>query len=190
MPEIWRSSMLRFSAFKHFPIFASGMLVYHLFMSFNVEKRDAGDYKGYGNVLLMTGVLLYEALTQNWLPSFFGDMYYWQGLVYGCIFLGLGLSPWSWAVNKGTRLLGKISYSVYLNHTTVIFLMTPIYRWLYLNSLTLTLAFLISLLLTFAVVLPISALTYRFIELPGIAAGKWVIARINQKNAGVRTSKK
>ena len=42
-----------------------------------------------------------------------------------------GLSPWKLVVNRATRYLGKISYSLYLNHPTVALLLTPAYRWLY-----------------------------------------------------------
>ena len=75
-------------------------------------------------------------------------------------------------MGKTTRYLGKISYSLYLNHTTVVFLLTPVYRWFYSQTPYLTLAMLASVALTFAVTVPLSILTYKLIEAPGIALGK------------------
>lgn len=184
MPEAWKKSILQWSTFRHFPIFAMGILIYHVFMSFDASKLHAGQYKGLGNSLLWGGAFGYTALLQGWLPNIFGDSYYWQGVVFGCIFLGLAFAPWRVVVNRSTRYLGKISYSVYLNHTTVVFFMTPVYHWVYRNSPSLTVSFVASLLLTFAAVLPLSALTYRFVEEPGIALGKRLASRLRIRSDG------
>lgn len=183
MPEAWKKSILQWSAFRHFPIFAMGIVIYHAWMSLDAERLEAGAYRGAGNALFVGGIFGFTALLQDWLPNLFGDSYYWQGLVFGCLFMGLALSPWKVVVNRSTRYLGKISYSIYLNHTTAVFFLVPAYRWLYANTGSLTLGFASSLAVTFAVVVPVSALTYRFVEEPGIALGKKVAARIRNRAA-------
>jgi len=55
--------------------------------------------------------------------------------------------------------------------------MIPAYREVYASLGGLTISFLTCLLLTFAVLLPLSYLGYRLIELPGMKIGKWAERR-------------
>ena len=87
-------------------------------------------------------------------------------------------------VSRPTRYLGKISYSLYLNHPTVVLLLTPAYRWIYSQTPYLTVSLVASVVLTFAVTVPLSILTYRFIEAPGIALGRSLGARWQAKSRG------
>jgi peptidoglycan/LPS O-acetylase OafA/YrhL len=84
-------------------------------------------------------------------------------------------------VNVLTRYLGRISYSIYLVHPTVVFMLSPLYQWVYQRSPSVTVAFLASLTLTLAIVLPISSLTYRLIEAPGVLLGKRVAAMLRAR---------
>ena len=177
MPGAWRQSILQWSTLRHFPLFAVGIVVYHLYVAAEARTVDGPARRGVGDALAWGGLFGFAALLNGWLPSIFGDNYYWQGVVFGCLFMGLALSPWRLVVNATTAWLGKISYSVYLLHTTAIYLMIPVYRWLYATLPSLTLAFLAALALTLAVVLPLSALTYRLVEKPGIVLGKRLMAR-------------
>jgi peptidoglycan/LPS O-acetylase OafA/YrhL len=124
------------------------------------------------------------AYLQFWLPTIFGDHYYGQGVIFSCIIIGLALSPWTLLVNAMTRYLGKISYSIYLIHTTVVFLLTPVYQRLYQQSPSVTVAFLACLFLTLAIVVPISSITYRLIERPGILFGRRIAATLQARLAG------
>lgn len=180
-----KQSILRWNTLKYFPIFAVGVVVYYAFMRFNGASespdRDPDRGKGLGSALWWGGLFGYAALLQGWLPNIFGDHYYWQALIYGCLLMGLGLRPLRAVVNIATCYLGKISYSVYLNHPTIVFLLIPVYRWIYQQAPSLTLGFLGSLLITLAVVLPVSAVTYRFIERPGIVLGKRIAERLKAR---------
>lgn len=178
MPEPWKQSIVQWSVLRHMPIFAVGILLFHLFVS-SINSGVGADHRGRtGKALLWGGIFALVALLQGWLPNIFGDGYYWQGGVFALIFMGLALYPWRPLVNRATRYLGKISYSVYLSHTTVIFFLSPVYGLLYQRIPSLTGAFLACLLLTLAIVLPISALTYRLIEAPGITLGKKVARKL------------
>jgi peptidoglycan/LPS O-acetylase OafA/YrhL len=112
----------------------------------------------------------------------FGDGYYWQGVVFGCIFLGAALAPWRLIVNVFTAFLGKVSYSIYLIHTTAIYFMSPVYQWIYAKTTSLSLAFIACLAVTLIVVLPLSYLAYRLIEQPGISLGKMFVSKYNARH--------
>lgn len=181
MPAGWKESILQWSTFKHFPVFATGILVYHAYISLDFEDLHAGRFRSVGNAFMWAGAFGFAALLQGWLPSIWGDDYYWQALVFGSIFMGLALSPWPLLVNAFTGFLGKISYSVYLIHTTVIFFLSPFYKAVYAGGSSLTLAFLCCLMMTLALVLPISYVSYRLIEVPGISLGRKISSRISPK---------
>ena len=184
VPATLTASIGQWSVFRHLPIFAAGILVYRIYASFDSIKVDQGQYLDIGNALILFGMLCFFSLLEGWLPNLVGDLYYWQAIAYGCMFLGLGLSPWKLVVGRTTRFLGKISYSLYLNHPTVVLLLRPAYRWIYSQTPYLTVAFLASVVLTFAVTVPLSILTYRFIEAPGMALGKSLGARWQTKGRG------
>ena len=188
MPEAWKQSILHWNVLRHCPIFAVGIVIYHVFVSLPHAHAPSESATGTGNALVWAGVFGYAALLQGWLPNVFGDSYYWQGLVFACMFMGLALSPWRLVVNRATRFLGKISYSVYLVHTTVIFFLAPVYHWIYRHAPSLTACFLGSLALTLLLVLPLSWLTYRFVEEPGIRLGKRISRRLADRAAQARAS--
>ena len=184
VPATLMASIAQWSVFRHLPIFAAGILTYRIYTSIDSVKIDEGQYVDIGNALISSGILCYFSLLEGWLPNAFGDLYYWQAIAYGCMFLGLALSPWKLVVSRTTRYLGKISYSLYLNHPTVVLLLTPAYRWFYSQTPYPTVAFLASVVLTFAITVPLSILTYKFIEAPGIALGKLLGARWQTKSGG------
>lgn len=179
MPGDWKQSILQWSTLKHFPTFAVGFVLFHaLVRSLRESDREDDARRGRGNAFLWTGIFGYVALLQGWLPPLFGPTDRWQAIVYGVIFVGLAYSPWTIFVNRVTRYFGKISYSIYLNHPTIVYFLAPVYLWIYQHSPSVSLAFLASLGLTFLVVLPVSHLTYRFIEEPGITLGKKLAVRL------------
>jgi peptidoglycan/LPS O-acetylase OafA/YrhL len=182
LPEVLKDSVRQRSVFRHLPIFALGMLLHHAFAHGLGASAVAVTQRSTGRALTWMGIFVFTALLQGWLPAVFGDSYYWQGIAYALLFLGLSLAPWRMLVNRTTRYLGKISYSIYLNHPTIVLLLAPVYHALYRNAPSLSVAFLASFAVTLSVVLPISALTYRWIEVPGIALGKRVAAGIKRRS--------
>lgn len=174
MPDGWRESILQWSTFKHFPIFATGIVLYYWFMDADPDDPSA---RSKGQAALLGGVFTYLALVQGWLPNIFGNAYYFQAIAYGLIFIGLALFPWTLIVNRFTSFLGKVSYSVYLLHPTIVYLLIPVYRRIHEQQTDLTVAFLVCAGVTFVILLPLSWLSYRLIELPGIRLGKKVEAR-------------
>lgn len=178
MPPEWRASILQWNALKHFPTFALGIVLYFMFMRSH-EGRPAGDYedRSVGAAFLASGLFVYCAMLQGWLPAIFGSAYGWNGVACAMLAYGLALCPTRWLVNGVTSYLGKVSYSLYLLHPTIVFLLIPAYRRIYAEFGSLTVAFLACLALTLAVCLPLSSLTYRFVEKPGIQLGRRLAVR-------------
>lgn len=174
MPNGWRESILQWSTFKHFPIFAVGIALYYWFVGLDQHDPLAGSK---GQAALFAGAFAYLALVQGWLPNVFGSPYYFQAIAYGLVFMGLAQFPWKLVVNRYTSFLGKVSYSVYLLHPTIVYLMIPVYRKIHEQQSDLTVAFFVCTGVTFAVLLPLAWLSYRLIELPGIRLGRKLEAR-------------
>jgi len=103
------------------------------------------------------------------------------GTCAGKISTMLGRNPFRW--------LGEISYSVYLLHLPV---MAPVIGFVtlhYGHELAAPTRFTIAFLAVSAIVYPLSWLTYRFIEMPGQAAGRALLRHISGKAIDARTDR-
>ena len=75
-------------------------------------------------------------------------------------------------VNSNTEYIGRISYSLYLNHPNLIYVLTPIYTLIYQSGSNITLKFTLCIIVTLVILLPLSNLSYKYIEKPFIRYGK------------------
>ena len=133
-------------------------------------------------------MLCFFTSLKGWLPNVVGDLYYWQAIAYGGMFLGLAFialetSRWEDDSLPGQDQLLTLSESPDgspASDTSVSLVLSS-------NTIS-TLAFLASVVLTFAVTVPLSILTYRFIEAPGIALGKSLGARWQAKSGTSRST--
>jgi peptidoglycan/LPS O-acetylase OafA/YrhL len=160
---------LKWTVLKHLPVFACGAIAYHVLLP---QGQLAQDSRDKGIAFASVALALYVALVNGWLPSIFGDLYYWQAISFLLLLLGLGWAPLKLAVNRFTTFLGRISYSLYLSHPTVILGLSHVYAWIYKQGFDLTIAFLTCLAITLIAVIAVAELTYRFIEAPGMKLGK------------------
>jgi len=97
---------------------------------------------------------------------------------YGLILIGAGLYDFRIMRARALRFYGKISYSVYLWHTVVIFwLMSELHR-IYGIALPVGLKYSACFVLVLAVTTAIAYGTYRIIEQPGEWLGKRIFARL------------
>jgi peptidoglycan/LPS O-acetylase OafA/YrhL len=95
---------------------------------------------------------------------------------FSILLFGQSAYPSTIFVNPVTRFLGTLSYSIYLLHPFVLLAVTKKIHPLLVGYLPGSpgLVFALNVLVTFAVLIPASMLTYRFIEQPGIRIGsKW-----------------
>lgn len=182
MPEALRASYLHFSVFHMLPVFACGVLAWRVH-----ERYIAGRPRSpvLSIVLVACGLGGYVLLLNGWLTTRL-DSLYWQALVYSALLLGLSIVPWRLFVNRVTVYLGTISYSLYLNHPTIVILLRPIYRWFYAQPIPLMAQFVASAIVTIAVVVIVSTITYRLIEQPCIRFGSRLIKRSALPRAAVQ----
>jgi len=158
---------------RFLPEFAVGIVAYFLIkksMSWGDKNPEAA--RGLGMLLILLAAYTYVAILQGMGQLGMPDSRYAQALCCLLVLAGLSLRSVMLLVNRLTVYLGKISYSVYLNHPTLIYFLGPIYRKIYTHVDNLSLAFVACCLLTYAILIPFSALTYTLIERPGIKLGK------------------
>ena len=171
-PQVETWTFVRF-----LPVFAIGGVIH--FIVKEIHGRDQIKYATSIGLLLVTvSVYSYMALLNGQINVYFVDARVWQGVFYGALVVGLCLNPLKVFVNRFTTYLGRISYSLYLGHTTVVLFITPIYRLLYGATVSTTIAFLSCYLLTLFLTIGLAELTYRFIEAPGVRFGKVVYQRL------------
>ena len=171
--EALRASYLHFSVFHMLPVFACGVLAWRVHERFIAGRRRSPLLS---IVLVAVGLGGYVLLLNGRLSTRL-DSLYWQAVVYSALLLGLSIVPWRLFVNPATVYLGTISYSLYLNHPTIIILLRPIYRWFYAQPIPLMAQFAASAVVTLTVVVIVSTITYRWIEQPCIRFGSRLIKR-------------
>jgi peptidoglycan/LPS O-acetylase OafA/YrhL len=171
------------------PFFAFGILFYHCFsfLSGASLARTPRARLLWACALLVTGASLVLVLIL-YVPLY---LYFWQlglrvlwdslwSIPFGLVCVGLALRPVGLLSNPVTRYLGKISFSLYLTHPTIVHyfgkwgVYTAIYGTIASSKLA---AFLISFAVTMLVVAAVSSLTYRWIEAPGMQLGKRLLKR-------------
>jgi peptidoglycan/LPS O-acetylase OafA/YrhL len=168
-----RPSFLQFSFLHQLPIFALGMVAFFVYDRF-IQGRFRP--RSWAVALVAAAVFGYTALLSGRLNLLFEELY-WQGVIYSGLLLGLAIAPLGLFVNRLTRFYGKISYSVYLNHPTLVVMLVPVYRTIYTLHLPLTLQYGVCLLLTLGLLTVLSYCTYRFIEQPGMRLGIQLIKK-------------
>ena len=165
-----------FSLLNNLPIFALGIVTYFLYEKLKAAGNNVHAY------MLIAGIMIFTIL-----PYLAFNNAYRRiavvifGVAYLLIFLGLSKIDLRIIVNKVSVFFGKISYSVYLNHMFIAFRMGKIFKWIFAYQLPSLISLLLCICVTLIIVVPISYLTYRFIELPFINWGKKIIK--NRKEA-------
>jgi peptidoglycan/LPS O-acetylase OafA/YrhL len=172
--DFQRASFVQFSFFRQLPIFALGMVDFFLY-----DRHIQGKIhpRSLAVALVAAAVFGYTALLSGRLNILFQGLY-WQGVIYSGLLLGLSIAPLGLFVNRVTRFYGKISYSIYLNHPTLVFALVPVYRIFYGVNVPTTFQYGACLMVTLGLLTAISYCTHRFIEEPGMRLGKQLIKKI------------
>jgi peptidoglycan/LPS O-acetylase OafA/YrhL len=163
---------------KHLPQFACGAIMFYVLMA--CWRREAGrESRLPGLALTAIAVLFYVAYLRDVLPPLFGRPQYWLGLIWATLAIGLALAPLRLIVNPVTAYLGTLGYSIYLNHPLLVYVLIRVYRPIGTWFDSPTASFLVCIALTLAILIPISALTYRFVEQPGVRLGQRLVGRFS-----------
>jgi peptidoglycan/LPS O-acetylase OafA/YrhL len=159
----------------HFPIFAFGIAGYFLWKGFCNQVRYS-DVRSVSLVLLTASALLVLAC----IPIRDANLYA-NSIALMIFVMSCALHPWKLIVNPFTVYLGKISFSIYLLHFFVVLLGERLLHLFLLRQPALEHhAVLTPFFFLFSVGLsiPLCALSWRYIEQPGIRFGRrWITAR-------------
>jgi len=158
---------------KDLPVFSFGAVCYFV-LAHRLRSEPGPHFRSVGSLLLFAFAYLMIAFANGWVSNqVFGDNpYAWQAVFYALLLVGLYMNPLRLLVNKVTTFLGTISYSLYLAHARIIVLMQPWFSHMQSHHRSPSKTYLLCVAATFLVAVPISYVTYRLIELPGIKAGK------------------
>ena len=171
------------------PFFAFGILFYHLFAFLRRTTQTGAQHARliWAWALTATGAGLL-VLIMFYSPFY---LYFWKfglrviwdstwSIPFGLICVGLALHPIGLLSNRVTSYLGKISFSLYLTHPTIVYSLGKfgVYVAIY-QAITFSkpVAFFASLAVTMLIVAGVSSLTYRWIEAPGMQLGKKLLDR-------------
>ncbi|MEM9903649.1 MAG: acyltransferase [Cyanobacteria bacterium P01_D01_bin.44] len=165
------------------PVFICGMIAYWIQKKVtHIAKKNTKNKSLISAVLLILFVALSLSLISphyfwRWLPNPKAALYLWA-INFGILLNLLFLNGYRLIVNPITCFYGKISYSAYLLHPFLIYASIPVYQKIYtLEGLPQVIRLSLCLLVTLAILTPLSMLSFRFIEKPGLRLGKQLIAK-------------
>ena len=175
---------------RHLPYFATGILAYRIWAADNFKKRDALA------VVLMLSVLA-ATVGIIWSGDWLYELLYRFGLawaspnlwafIFAALLLAVSCGHFRWLETGALRALGKVSFSLYLVHPLLMVALVKlefvetVAAW----SLPAGLNFAAGAAMVVGLVWAVSALTYRFVEQPGIALGRRLARRQALRRAGV-----
>jgi len=163
-----QAEFFQFASFSvEFPIFLMGIAGFFIWKELIIGTEEKT--RKYVSLLLLgaTGILYWALLPFSYISL------YSSSIVCLMLLVTLSLHPWPLFVNRLTRFMGKISYSVYLLHFYVFLRIHPKLAG-FKPAAELWLCFFGTLLIT----VPAAYLTWRWIEEPGIRLGRSIIAKL------------
>lgn len=165
------------------PYFMWGMLCRHIHGA--ISQTSAARYSGWAIcAVAIAGILALYHSSSLYQYFWVRDMRTtWDtlwGIPFGLLCIGLALHPTRILSNWLTRYLGKVSYSLYLVHPTVLYKLgqAGFYNRIYEEFPGHRgLAYFTCLIISLVIITGISTLTFRFIEKPGMDWGKRMTQR-------------
>jgi len=173
------SSFINFSFFYHLPAFTLGIFIYYTYENY-VQNQSLS--KSWGVLIISISLFGYSAMQDGRLGAFL-EIKQWQAVIYGLLAAGLSILPLKILVNRLTCFYGEISYSVYLNHPSLVFALIPVYRYMYEMPIPLTFKYSLCFLLTLVILTAVSYFTYHVIEKPGMRLGSWVLRKLRSRQS-------
>jgi peptidoglycan/LPS O-acetylase OafA/YrhL len=149
--------------FHVLPIFLMGVVTYHVHVALSSFRSNMLRL-WLGRLFLITSIISLSILAINNPTGLIA--YYSTALAYSLLLLGLAPLSVKIIVNPFTTYIGKISYSLYLNHPTLVYILIPFYLVIFNFSFEPILALLVCVFVTLSILVPISHLTFWFIESP------------------------
>lgn len=177
MDEASANIYIALSLATSLPAFGFGILAYRIQAA--VTRSDR--LKSWKIPLLIAGGLTWSILLTQ-IPTW-GVRAFFQPFAYSCILLGIHAAPPRWLSSSAMCNLGKISYSLYLNHPYLVYSLAPLYflynGWFHPES---GISFGLSVLTAGTLLITISYMSWRWIEEPGNRLGRKVLAHIPKRS--------
>lgn len=168
------------------PSFLAGFLFYHIYTAdffksrLNRLSQEKLRLWGYGGILLsFLGFIALAVLFQNRTVV----AIYPFAVIFLALAVSLAAHPTRLIVNPVIRQIGVVSFSAYITHFFVLYVLKAVMNVLPLGGVPALLQLIVLFITAVAVTYCLSLLTYKAIEAPGQAWGKAVIRRLNQKVA-------
>jgi len=164
---VYRYNWAHFSFLPNLCFFAMGMLAYRLFRAHQADARALGLLPAFTLVLL--GLLLFTGVERPLTLLYKADLLLW-GMAFMFLCLWQSHSPSGWSANRVCEYLGERSYSLYLLHPVLIEVLRDELQSVCHAAVPLLggYAFLAAALVLAPVLLLLSELTYRMVEVPGM----------------------
>lgn len=165
----------------HMPYFTAGVLAFEVWKAMGLRES-----RGIGLALLAASLIASILLIT--LPGVASAMAQVKGMslalyCWSAVFLALVLSVALWQpafiVNRLSTKLGSISFSLYLLHPPAIVLLRDVYKWVHAGIGSDLMSFLCNAVITMTIVSVASLVTFRFVEMPGMAWGRRVAHNVN-----------
>ncbi len=168
---------------SHLPTFAAGIVIFYVHKTLGEKKQRKKSFLIFSIAiaLFLTIPYVFEYIKAGYFTRI-----YTMTFIYAILFIGLSVCPVSFFTNRVIIFLGTLSYSLYLNHPPVIWLLLPVYKHIYSLGLHISLSWFICTLLTLAPLIGVSYVTHRFIEKPGLAIGRNLIKKIANRKENKR----
>jgi len=188
--SIMTSTNYNYYNFFHWAyIFPIGIVCYLIYKSYLPRMRSEYKSRVAFGMLLLSLIILFIFVNNMTLATAFYDLYKplvgltsWlpmSSIAFVLMVLSLSLASNRVIVNRFTRFFGTISYSLYLIHPFIVDQLKSAYAFIYGHAIWSTdLALFLCIVLTLLIAIPVSLLTYHFIESPGIRLGKKVMAKL------------
>ncbi|MGK9172043.1 acyltransferase [Yokenella regensburgei] len=163
---------------NHMVFFISGIAVYLWLPELHKLKAMLGSkattVSGLMLLALFAFLIYYFSLSGYPLNLYACYSLVWIGMISASI---VGMP--SFLNTTFTRFLGKASYSIYLMHGIVLYLLEAVglYKWINVFEVSQVVKFLIAAVITASLTTLISNFTYHLIEMPGMKLGRWIINR-------------
>lgn len=167
-----RDDYVRGNFFSHLPAFLIGMATCRIYQDDLLIWRGK-DWRLSAGVLGSIGLLgsmIRGGPGGGYLSAV--DNSFQLSLFYSLIILGFSSFNFSSLFGNVTQFFGKISYSFYLWHYTIISFMNPVYQKVYTFKASPLILFIICLILTLIIVIPLSWASFYYIETPFIKLGE------------------
>ena len=165
----WEWSFIRF-----LPVFILGLLTHSIWV--NVYRAKIN--KSHGGAYLTVGLALLTFVILKGGDTLISPLYL-EAFSFAFVILGgVLLQPTQGWVQSNMSKVGGLSYSIYLAHPLLIFILIPFYEEMSKYLLSDSLLFFLSVTLTLVIVGLIAWVCRRYIEEPGLKVGEQISKRL------------